>query len=1341
MSTKFRKVLSILTAAVMLLGTTLISPVFASGETAVTYQTVDISQSYNSMAYIDSQNVNTEITINTDNDFWRTGGPSYYSNYALSGDDVEALKDENGLVYDKTGIPFYWNTSGAAGVSGNDESKQSGTNYVTSVSVEVPDGKYSKLHFLAHMIANEASWKPFYVEAIYTDGTKVSTNVDIYAYDYDKDNAIVLGQYDHFNAGKNETVKFSTYRKAAAAVHTYTVNLDSSKTLQSLRFYNKGTSNYANWYEQTKVLAVTFEGDFLTAKIDALPDEADITASNAYSVKKLISEIEDIMKVSKLTVNDLSDLNAQKLTAVKAKTDEVIRLAEATTEYKTVDISAYYKGKAYLNSQNYTSVTIDSDDDFWSWGGDTYRHNYALNSESVEALKVNGLVYDNGGIPFLWNTDGAIQVRRTSSFSPGATYTNGATVDIENGSYSKIDFLAYSVNGSKTYQAFTVDMIYTDGTVTKSVYINGMGATTEKAIKVGAYAHWAENANKGSTVTNFGSAGTAAVDTYSVQADETKTLDKIRFYNGVSDYAGGYEQTKVLALTLEKDRLKAVLTEIPEASEITVGNVQSVKTALENFYSILDAQNKTVSDLTADEQAKVTAAAEKVEAVLKEIKADDTYKTIDISGYYKGKAYLNSQNYTSVTIDSDDDFWSWGGDKFRHNYALNSDSVEALKVNGLVYDNGGIPFLWNTDGAIQVRRSSSYSPGAVYTNGATVDIEDGNYSKINFLAYSVNGTTETNNKFMADMIYTDGTTVSQYVHINGMGNTTENAVNVGAYAHWTENANKGSTVTNFGSAGTAAVDTYSIQTDETRTLDKIKFYNTDNYHGGVEQVKVLALTLSNDGINSHIDKLLSSDSITADNALEVKKAVWAIEAEMTEKGVAEADLTETRQSKLTTVREACQSVLSGIYSDVIADGFTLTTQNNTDGSVTATAKGEFVNFFTEDKKATVIMGLYDGEKLVKNVQLRDFTLDADSITPFSETFTAENFDNLKNGKIRAIILSGISDMKPLCGAKEYKRQSGITGALNSNIKYTGRWEATSEGMKSHWSGAYAETIFTGNSISAVLSDNETNLYAEIDGTKTLYENVSGVVNLTPTALNGGDHTLKIYGQSIEKNIEILGFKLDEGAELKSSANRKVLIEFIGDSITAGQQSGYVDVTAAYSWKTCADSNVDRVIVAQSGLTLVPDSNYWWSNGMSTQYFKLDGDRKNGGDTAWNTASYSPDIIVINIGTNDQGRIWQTASPTDITYDKLQSTMADFLKNLRNAHQNAEIFVMKPLTVNMQTDLSNAVTNANDSKIHWIDTTDWVSTEDDCYDGLHPTDSAHTKIAEKLTAILTPYIAD
>ena len=106
-------------------------------------------------------------------------------------------------------------------------------------------------------------------------------------------------------------------------------------------------------------------------------------------------------------------------------------------------------------------------------------------------------------------------------------------------------------------------------------------------------------------------------------------------------------------------------------------------------------------------------------------------------------------------------------------------------------------------------------------------------------------------------------------------------------------------------------------------------------------------------------------------------------------------------------------------------------------------------------------------------------------------------------------------------------------------------------------GAYLRTGFTGTTVK-LRQRNAIDLYYSIDGGADVYlTNVSGTVNLTPTPLRGGNHTLRVsyrvVAGSYHGDAVFQGLVLDAGARAAGRAAPR-LVEFVGDSITVGQTS-------------------------------------------------------------------------------------------------------------------------------------------------------------------------------------------
>jgi hypothetical protein len=224
---------------------------------------------------------------------------------------------------------------------------------------------------------------------------------------------------------------------------------------------------------------------------------------------------------------------------------------------------------------------------------------------------------------------------------------------------------------------------------------------------------------------------------------------------------------------------------------------------------------------------------------------------------------------------------------------------------------------------------------------------------------------------------------------------------------------------------------------------------------------------------------------------------------------------------------------------------------------------------------------------------------------------------------------------------------------NANIQYTGRIDF-SDPMAPilGWPGGQVLVNFQGTSVKATvnnLGDGDGNTYyAAIidDGSPVILENPAGVSTLTiATGLTDTTHKLLLHRRSewYDGTDTFLGLELDDGKGLLTPpAKPEKKIEFYGDSITVGMglddpgsatENDTTNNYMAYGAQTARNLDMEYHCQAISGIGLVGGwgqlSDYW--------------DLTNPGDAAstWNFSQWVPDVIVQNLGQNDQ---WQ-ATPS------------------------------------------------------------------------------------------------
>jgi lysophospholipase L1-like esterase len=241
--------------------------------------------------------------------------------------------------------------------------------------------------------------------------------------------------------------------------------------------------------------------------------------------------------------------------------------------------------------------------------------------------------------------------------------------------------------------------------------------------------------------------------------------------------------------------------------------------------------------------------------------------------------------------------------------------------------------------------------------------------------------------------------------------------------------------------------------------------------------------------------------------------------------------------------------------------------------------------------------------------------------------------------------------------------------------------------------------------------------------------------------------------------EFLGFRVHPGTTLSATPKPERLVEFVGDSITCGYgnevstttpddfkfTSTNEDAYNAYGAITARTFGADYVAVAVSGRGVI--RNY---SGFAGTFVPAIYETTLPEDTtapAWDHASYTPDVIVVNLGTND-------FSP-GIELDQLEAFRAtfrqgyiDFLTRIRAVHANASIIaVVGPMMGDSYPTGYNALTSitadiqaavkarqdASDSDVHFFA----LSPQSSPYgEDWHPTVATHQKMANELAPLIS-----
>jgi lysophospholipase L1-like esterase len=305
---------------------------------------------------------------------------------------------------------------------------------------------------------------------------------------------------------------------------------------------------------------------------------------------------------------------------------------------------------------------------------------------------------------------------------------------------------------------------------------------------------------------------------------------------------------------------------------------------------------------------------------------------------------------------------------------------------------------------------------------------------------------------------------------------------------------------------------------------------------------------------------------------------------------------------------------------------------------------------------------------------------------------------------------------------------------DKNLRYIGRWDR-SDPTNSHgdWIGSYVRVDFTGTSVAVNLGGNH-GLDVVIDGEPTrAVVGGPGIVALNPAPLSPGVHTL-LVGVKGGGGWDFKGLALDAGAKTKAPIKRPI-IESIGDSITSGSP-GPIEAAGNYTWLTAEALGCDHTQISWPGRALT--TGYGCQDdkrGLDKQYFQTKCFYDSGPDTPWDFSTYTPKIVVINLGQNDG-----CGGESNETF---LASYTGFLKSIRAKLPKAQIVALRPFGGGYASAVQQAVAAVNaggDTAVHYVDTTGWLDNPADFVDGVHPNDQGDHKLMLRLVPIYKPLLS-
>lgn len=250
-------------------------------------------------------------------------------------------------------------------------------------------------------------------------------------------------------------------------------------------------------------------------------------------------------------------------------------------------------------------------------------------------------------------------------------------------------------------------------------------------------------------------------------------------------------------------------------------------------------------------------------------------------------------------------------------------------------------------------------------------------------------------------------------------------------------------------------------------------------------------------------------------------------------------------------------------------------------------------------------------------------------------------------------------------------------AEDPNIQYVGRFDFTNQTQPTFmYSGTEIRTTFTGTTLQLHLKDDSLKNWFTVkldDSLFVLQSNKESGIYLLADNLTNKKHTLEIHRRTEWHggNTRFMGFTLDAGEQLLPTKKRNRSIEFIGDSYTCGygnegeshdEKFSYATENNYLSYGAIIARNVeaDYTGICRSGIGM------YQSYGGDTSFTqpKLYNEIVAGSKAMWDYANHQPQLVVINLGSND------LSAPLDSV--KFVSTYVNFVQKIRTQYPAAKI---------------------------------------------------------------------
>ncbi len=334
-----------------------------------------------------------------------------------------------------------------------------------------------------------------------------------------------------------------------------------------------------------------------------------------------------------------------------------------------------------------------------------------------------------------------------------------------------------------------------------------------------------------------------------------------------------------------------------------------------------------------------------------------------------------------------------------------------------------------------------------------------------------------------------------------------------------------------------------------------------------------------------------------------------------------------------------------------------------------------------------------------------------------------------------------------------------TMLTSPNINFFGRdyVDNDKQAVMFNYSAAGFEVIFTGTKLTAELYGANTAGYGNpflsvfVDGVESVLEVQPGMKEYELCKeLSQGEHTVKVLKRT-ELAFTSAGVKriFSDGQILKAPERRKLKFEFYGDSITCGYGSispigdvGFKTSTesalSTYAYLTAEHFNADCNFISYSGWYVSKSQTGTLDGDISRVYDKYSKDNMSN----WDFSTYEADVVVVNIGANDENYVNLNFSDGNTKGDRIEyfdQKYTALITNLRAKYPNAYIFCVTGMLgestlPNTILSIAELMAMDGDDKI-WGTTLYARDNPSELGTDGHPSASAHRKAADELIEMI------